>query len=186
MSSDFKADASGVNLESLWEDDEAPKKPSPADILRGEDDGMIMNPMTGELIDTNDIDALIGAAVEVKSLLTELGFFGNTLRKKALTLAEGEKKTRRLRGKTKEAKLENCGSVYPVGSILKEAWTSYPQFRNQYMRIDGIALKLTEFNKLAGMTTDDKSFQSFKDMLERAVSTGSPVTPSITLENDEN
>lgn len=188
MPEDFKADASNLDLSNLWEDDEPkPEKapPAKADLLRGEEEGMIMNPLTGELINTDDIDALIAAAIEVKSLLVELRFFGQNLRNKALELSEGDKKTRRLRGKTMTAKLENCGSVYPVGSILKEAWLSYPQYREQYMRIDNIALKLVEFNKLAQTTTDDKAFQSFKDMLERAVSTGSPVTPSITLENDE-
>jgi len=138
-------------------------------------DNRIMNPLTGSLVDTDDIDSLILGCVDAKRQLEDLRSFEDTLRRKLGSLTTGTAKTRRVKGKTLQAKIEMPDEGWDQ-TVLKEAFESYPQFRDGYMKIGTISVKLREFNKLSEMSTDDAAFGQFKGMLEASTrpATGAP------------
>lgn len=138
-------------------------------------ENVLMNPLTGSLVNTDDIDSLIMACVDAKQQLDDLRSFEDTLRRKLGSLANGTTKTRRLKGKTLQAKIEMADDGWDQ-SILKEAYQSYERFRDGYLGIGSISVKLREFKKLPEMSTDDPAFSQFKGMLEAAVrpATGAP------------
>lgn len=157
--------------------DEAARKAAAA---AGENE--IMNPVTGVLVNVDDIDSLIVGCDECKKLISELETFYRSLREIAWSKTTGDAKTRRLRGKQYQAKLE-AGGRYPVQSILKEAFSVYPQFRDKYMKIGSINLQMREVGKLKSMTSDDPAFGQFKGMIEDAIAKGNDGLPTIALEH---
>lgn len=164
--------AGGVDLES---------PPDGAEEKEAEDlDNCLMNPITGTLVNMDDIDSLILACVDAKQQLDDLRSFEDTIRRKLGSLATGTTKTRRLKGKTLQAKLEMADDTWDQ-TILKEAYQSYPKFRDSYLGIGSVSVKLREFKKLPEMSTDDPAFGQFKGMLEGAVrpATGAP---KVTIE----
>lgn len=148
-----------------------------------EDDQLVTNPLTGCIVNLDDIDSLILGCDEAKKQMQELRMFEQLLREAAWKKTAGSTKTRRLRGKKYQAKVEQ-GPRYPVGSILKEAYNSYPQFREQYLRIDSVKLQMREFAKLGGMTSDDPAFDNFRGMLVKAMENGSEGLATVSLEGE--
>ena len=138
-------------------------------------DKLLMNPVTGSLIDLTDIDSLIRGCVDCKTLLDDLRCFEETLRRTLGGFTQGEAKTRRVKGKTLQAKLEMADETWDQ-PVLKEAWESYPKIRDNYLKIGTISVKKVEFNKLANMATDDPAFKQFSGMLKAALRepTGAP------------
>lgn len=141
----------------------------------------IINPVTGAIVNTDDIDSLILGCDECKKLMNELKTFDHTLREIAWSKTAGTTKTRRLKGKKYQAKVEE-GPRYPVSSILREAWNSYPQFREQYLKISKVDPQMREVAKLKSMTSDDPAFGQFKGMIENAIANGTDGLPSVSLE----
>lgn len=146
------------------------------------EDGRVMNPVTGTLVDMGDIDSVIVACDECKKLAADLRSFDQMIRQRALQLAQGTAQTRRIRGRKYQAKVV-LGDQYPNQSVLKEAYNAFPQFRETYLRIGSLQLQKRETNKLANMTSDDPAFDQFKRMIEAAIEQGSQGLPSVTLEN---
>ncbi len=153
------------------------------------------NPVTGAMVDFRDIDSVIQSADDCTSTLKDLKNFDRMVRQQAVSFTDDRKKTRRIRGKKWQAKVENCDSkheddrndcskrcVYPNGSLLMEAWNSYPQFREEFLKIGEIKIKNLECAKLAGTTSDDPAFTQFQKMILEAVETGSPMTPKVVAE----
>lgn len=143
-----------------------------------------MNPLTGALVDLDDIDSII-LAIDgtdgTKRQLNDLKTFDRMLRERAVALTEGDAKTRRLRGKEHQAKVV-MGDRYWDQSVLKEAWNSFPKFADKYLRIGSINPQLRECNKLASMTSDDPAFDTFKGMLLRAKENGSDGLATVSIE----
>lgn len=136
----------------------------------------IMNPITGALVDMDDIDSVIRACVEAKEIRDDLTIFDDTVRRRAAEFAAGASgKTRRIQGKELRAKIEMPDETWD-NSILKEAWNSYPDLRERYLRLSKVDVDKREFNKLRGMTTDDPKFAQFMGMLFAAEKppTGAP------------
>lgn len=160
--------------------------PKPTGKVRenGEPVELLLNPMTGVEIDINDPDQLIEASLQASYLLPKLRDFERLLREHALKLAKGEGRVRRLRGEKRSAVLENCGGVHPDMETLRFAFESFPQWRNQFMRADQVALKLKQFNQLSDLETDDPLYKDFTELLRRAVAKGSPVLPVLKLDNE--
>ena len=144
----------------------------------------LINPVTGAIVDLDDLDSLILGCDECKRILDDVNVFYRTLREAAWNKTTGTTKTRRLRGKKYQAKLEE-GEEYPSGSILREAWNSYPQYRDEYLRLGSVYLKLRESKKLPGMSSDDPAFGQFKGMIEDAIKNGTKGIPSISMEREK-
>lgn len=140
----------------------------------------LMNPLTGALVKMDDIDSLILACDEAKRQLDDLKSFEDTLRRVIGERATGTTKTRRIRGKQLVAKVEMPDDTWD-NSILKEAWNSYPDLRDEFLRISTVGVKLTEFKKMAGTTSDDPKFNTLRKMIESAkrAATGAP---RVTIE----
>lgn len=168
--------AGGVDLDE-------PPKSERQELPEEEIDARIMNPLTGSLIDTNNIDSLILGCIDAKKQLDDLRCFEDTLRRKLGEFTSGTAKTRRVKGKTLQAKLEMADEGWDQ-TILKEAYQSYPKFRDGYLGIGTVSVKLREFKKLSEMATDDVAFKQFKCMLEASVrpATGAP---RVSLENSK-
>jgi len=140
----------------------------------------LMNPLTGSLVDMDSIDSVVLACVDAKKQLNDLRCFEETLRRHLGSLTTGKAKTRRVRGKELTAKIEMPDEGWDQ-SILKEAYSSYSQFRDQFLKIGTVSVKKVEFNKLKEMTTDDPAFNQFKGMLEAAVRPATSA-PTVSLE----
>lgn len=167
--------AGGVGLDEAKPDDKGD-----GDGNETQEAALIMNPLTGSLCNTNDIDSMLVAVVDAKKQLDDLKCFEELLRRRLGELADGTAKTRRVRGKVYVGKLEMADDGWDQ-TILKEAWNSYPQLRDEFLKIGTISVKMVEFKKLAQMSTDDVAFRSFKSMLEASVrpATGAP---RVTME----
>lgn len=146
-----------------------------------EDERLIMNPITGAVVNLDDIDSVIRACGENRQLKADLDAFDRTVREAAVAFTSGTAKTRRIQGKTLRAKVE-MGDIYPNQSILKEAYAAYPKYRDGYLTISSVSLKLREFKKLENLATDDKAFESFASMLKTAHEQGSVGSARITIE----
>jgi hypothetical protein len=77
------------------------------------------------------------------------------------------------------------GDRYPVGSILKEAWNAYPQFREKYLRIGSVNLQMREVGKLKSLKSDDPAFVQFKGMIENSIANGTDGLPTVSMEHSE-
>lgn len=141
---------------------------------------LVMNPITGSICDTDDIDSMLLSVNDAKQQLDDLKSYEDMLRRRLGELAEGKTKTRRVRGKSHVGKIEMPDDGWDQ-TILKESWNSYPQFRDEFLKIATIGVKAVEFKKLREMSTDDAAFGSFKSMLEASVrpATGAP---RVTME----
>lgn len=177
-SRDEIADISEVQASFVsYESDSAKAEQEP------EEDPMIMNPLTGALVNTNDIDSLILAAVDTKKQISDLQAFEDTIRRRIGEFTTGTAKTRRVRGKTLLAKVEMPDETWDQ-TMLKEAWNSYPLLRDELLRLGSVNVKMTEFKKLANTATDNPAFGQFAQMIKGAQrpATGAP---RITLEKTE-
>lgn len=142
--------------------------------------GVLLNPLTGSMVNTNDIDSLILGCLDAKQQLADLRSFEDTLRRKIGSLTTGDAKTRRVRGKTLQAKVEMPDEGWDQ-TILKEAWQSYPQLRDEFLKIGTVNVQKREFKKMLEMTSDDPAFKQFSHMLKASVreATGAP---TVSLE----
>lgn len=176
--SEFELDTKGAIVSSLYDsDDEADVADA---TVEAANDRLVMNPITGAVVDLKDIDSVIRAAVECKALKSDLESFDRLIRMTAVGFTKGTAKTRRIQGKTLRAKVEMPDDSWDQ-SILKEAWNAYPKHREQYLRISRVDPQLREVKKLRELSTDDPAFDSFKTMIERA-NQGPQGTPRVTIE----
>ncbi len=142
---------------------------------------MVMNPLTSELVDLNDIDSVIQGCVDIKEIIADAKDFDAMLRERAVEFTTGDKQTRRIRGKKLQAKIV-MGTVRPVNAILKEAWQAYPQFRDGFLKISSISMQKRETKKLVDLVTDDKAFESFASMVLAAEAQGTEGAATVTAE----
>lgn len=140
----------------------------------------LMNPLTGALVDTDDIDSLIRACDDAKRQLDDLRCFEDMLRRTIGERATGTTKTRRIRGKQLVAKVEMPDDTWD-NSILKEAWNSYPDLRDEFLKISTVGVKLREFKKMVGTTSDDAKFETLKKMISSAKKPAT-AAPKVTIE----
>lgn len=141
----------------------------------------VINPATGVVVDLQDVDSVLKDYEETKKILDEMRYHERLLRKAAWGLTNTGNKTRHLRGGEYQAKVVQ-GKVSPVQSILKEAWNSYPQFRDQYLRGRlHVDLQMREFNKARQTTTTDPALQQLFSMMNDAYENGTEGSPSLSV-----
>jgi hypothetical protein len=136
-------------------------------------------PLTGELVSVRDVDSLIDLYERCKIAGDRLYAVRQAAQRALHDLCEGDAKTRRVRGRRRQAKVETPSDGWDQ-SILKEAWNSFPALRDEVLKIDSIGVKLREFKKLVNTAGDD-AFTTFRDMVSSA-NRGPSGTPAVTVE----
>lgn len=139
----------------------------------------IVCPLTGEIIPPDDIDHMIEAYERCKQASDQLYAVQVKLRHALANLTEGDAKTRRIQGRRRRAVIEMPGDSWDQ-SILKEAWNSFPDLRDQALKIDQIGVKLREYRKLVN-TSGAADLTTFRDMVTRA-NRGQTGTPTVKVE----
>jgi hypothetical protein len=141
--------------------------------------GEFIDPTTGLVVNPSDVDSMVEMYGRVES---ECRKFYDLKRKIAQAMFErttGNAKTRRLEGEKHRIRLEKPDDYWDQ-SILKEIWNSYPKHRDQFLRIDSIAVKLVPYKQLLN-TAGPEDLEQVKKMLNRA-NRGPMGTPRIKIE----
>ena len=139
----------------------------------------IYDPSTRKYVDPSDADALIDLFARMDNYAREAYRTKQDAAHALAELTEGDAKTRRVKGNRRSAKVTMQDDGWDQ-SMLQEAWNSYPQHRNECLKIGAIKVKKREFNKLVN-TTGKKDFEQFKAMVKQA-NQGPRGTPRITVE----
>lgn len=130
-------------------------------------DTHIIDLITGELIDNKSRDDLIEAWERLAGKFDELYDYRRELIASLNQFVEPKgKRTQYVRGKTRKMKVTLPDRKFDQ-SQLKEAFNSYPKYRDEMLRIDRLAVKLTEFKK-AIKTSGEKDWSMFRDMVKEA------------------
>lgn len=184
-----KASTKQTDKADLWGDDfpagqgEAVANETPAAPSSGEGAGLlaadIVDPFSGEIIDPQDTDALIDCLERVKKASDGLRTTEMLVREKLVAMTEGDAKTRRVAGRRRKVVIEMPDDSWDQ-SILKEAFNSFPQHRDGYLRIEKLAPKIREYKKLVNTSGPD-DLMTFRGMLEKA-NRGQTGTPSVKIE----
>lgn len=126
----------------------------------------VLDPETGELIDANDIDGLAGLLGRLRAKRDELYAPIATVERFLASHAPADDgpRTKRVRGKERTVKIEHPGPSWN-NSMLKEAWNSYPKYRDEYLRLERVAPKVREVKKLQETTAVEKDFETFQNMV---------------------
>ena len=139
----------------------------------------ILDPLTGELVSADDVDMLIDLLDSLKKA-DEANYAAKVQVIRALAAkSPHEKKTERVAGHRRAVKVEHPSKSWD-NSKLKEAWNSYPKFREQYLRIGSIEPQLREVDKLRG-TSGPADLESFKSIV-LAAEREPTSNPRITIE----
>lgn len=139
----------------------------------------IVDPTTGELVDLADADQLIDCLERIERRDSILYSAKLRVRMAIAALSEGDAKTRRVRGRRRRAKLEMPEANWNQGK-LKEAYHSFPQFRDEFLSIASLRVKLREFKK-AENESGPPDFSMFRDMVAGA-EVPSTAPPRVTIE----
>ena len=143
-----------------------------------------VDPITGEVIDPNDIDSLLEAHERYQEVMRSLRAWNQRVRQQCLALtSDGEDSmsgptTRRLRGSAYEGVLTLPPITFEQRA-LKELWNSKPELASEYLRIQSLSVKMREYKKLLN-TTGDEELESFKAILKRA-DLGRVGTPTLQV-----
>lgn len=145
----------------------------------------LTDPLTGEIVDPKDVDQLAEALQRCSAELDRLHRWHWVLRKHIAEHApDSDTKTRRVRGRRYRLVLTYPDSCWDQ-SILKEAWNAYPQYRDQLLRIERIAVKKRELRK-ARNESGPPDWELFRKMiLDAERPSNAPPTVKIEEGPDE-
>lgn len=127
----------------------------------------LIDPVTGEIVDTADVDQLCAALERTKDMRDRLSAFSAVLSLELKNKTTGELMTRHVRGREWTATVTMPSKSFDQ-SRLREIANSYPQYATEYLRIERYAVNLTPYKKLLNTATDDPAFGNFKNMLTAA------------------
>jgi len=136
-------------------------------------------PLTGEVVSVDDVDGLIDLYERIDAMDRQLWNVKRAVRESLAGLTEGEAKTRRVRGHRRAAKVVMPDDSWDQAT-LREAWTSYPQYREEALRIATFAPRLREWKKMVN-TSGPPEFEAFRDLVGRA-NRGPVGAPTIKVE----
>ncbi len=123
----------------------------------------LVNPITGEVIDRDNVDAMVEALEQIKKLDSEL-YTAKVLFIKAIAdKTEGPNKVRYLRGETKRVKVTMTGTDFEQ-KLVRQAWDEFPQYRDKVLKISEISVMKREFAKIVKESGSD-DFEKFKKIL---------------------
>lgn len=144
------------------------------------EDRTVFDPFNGEVVEATDVDGLAALYEKMRSVESKIRACKDGIRQAVMALSEGDTKTRRVRGRNVTIKLTMPDDNWDQ-SILKEAYHSFPQFRDEFLRIAKVDPKLREVKKLASTASEDPAFTTFRDMVTRA-NRGPTGLPTISVE----
>lgn len=127
----------------------------------------LIDPTTGEILDTSDADQLIEAYMRIEDRDREIFAAKCEIRRAIGALTTGDAKTRRVRGRRFRCKVTMPDERLDQ-SKLKEAWNSYPQFAPDVLRIAAIELRKREWAKVEN-ESGPPDFMTFKSIVESAI-----------------
>ena len=140
----------------------------------------ILDPLTGEIVESGDADQLIDAWDRLKEMEAACRAFKTALATALAALApDCEAKTRRVRGQRRRCKIEMPDSSWEQ-SRLKEAWESYPQFRDELLTINSLRVRMREYNKILN-EKGPSDWESFRAIIISA-DRGPQGLPAVTVE----
>lgn len=143
----------------------------------------ILDPTTGELVNNQDVDALIDAYERIDKHDKEVYAAKRAIKLALAALTTGDAKTRRVRGESGRHAVVSMPDDSWDQSKLKEAWNSYPKYREEFLAIAELRVKMREFKKTLSTASDDEAFLQFRRMLFAANKGPSPgATPAIKIE----
>lgn len=127
----------------------------------------LLNPLTDAIIQ-DDPDSLIDTYEELKTMSDRIYSVQVMIRRRLQekTVGQTDAKTRRVAGNRRRAVLEMPSESWDQ-SILKEAWNSFPDLRDECLKISEIGVKLREYKKLVG-TSGVAKLETFRDMVKAA------------------
>jgi hypothetical protein len=154
-----------------------PPQASAGDFLANE----LFDPTNGELVDLTDPDSIIDSYARMKAMSDKLWACITRLRQAAADLTIGDKKTRRIAGKRRAAKVELPAESFEQ-SVLKELWNSHPEIAQEYLRIESLGVKAKEYKKLLDTSAPTRpDLEFFRDAISKA-SRGRAGLPTLTVE----
>lgn len=139
----------------------------------------LVDPLTGEILDRDNVDDLIDSYERLKQTSDRCYAVQMEIRRILADKTEGDAKTRRIRGKRRAAKITMPDDSWDQ-SILREAFHSYPQHRDECLKIDTVKVMLREYKKLVN-TSGPPDFETFRDMVTKA-NRGPTGTPALAVE----
>jgi len=136
-------------------------------------------PITGEVINLADVDAMIDCLERVQERDRELYNAKLQLRQALAVLAIGHAKTRRVRGQRRRCKVEMPDDHYNQ-TKLREAYHAFPAIRDEFLRISELSVRLREWKK-ALAESGPPEFETFKKMV-LAANEGPQGLPRVTID----
>lgn len=139
----------------------------------------IVCPLTGEIIDLDSADSMIDGLERLKTTGDKIYAVQQSLRVALAAMTAGDAKTRRVKGKRRQAVVTMPDDSWDQ-SMLKEAFQSYPQFRDDILKIDSLGVRKVEY-KQAVNTSGPPDWEMFRDMVSKA-NRGPTGLPTVKVE----
>lgn len=139
----------------------------------------ITNPLTGQPVDPDDIDDLIDCFEHVKSVADQCYAVKKRVAERLASLTNGDKKTRRIEGVRRRAKVEMPSTAWDR-KLLRSAWDGFPGVADRCLKIETIGVVAVEYKKLLE-TTGGPVLMDFIAAV-KAADRGPQGTPTITVE----
>lgn len=136
---------------------------------------------SGLQVNRDNIDELVDLLQVVKNEIESLRSCEYSIRSALGAIAQGDRKTQRLRGDKHRVKITWPDDTWQQ-TTLKELWQADPQQSGIYLRIATLAPNLREVKKMEE-TYGNERFEAYKQKL---LSARQPATspPSVTVEMD--
>jgi hypothetical protein len=142
-------------------------------------DSMWVDPLTGEAVDSNSVDELIECYQRAKAMGDRLYSMQVRIRELLASRTEGDAVVRRVRGDKHSAKVTMPDEQFEQ-ALLKEVWNSHQEIASEFLSIERLRVKKTEYRKLINTTGTD-AFNFVRDTITKSCR-GRVGTPSISIE----
>lgn len=139
----------------------------------------ITNPLTGLPVDVDNVDELVDCFEHVKNVADECYATKRRVAERLAKLTSGDKKTRRIEGERRRAKVEMPSTAWDQ-KLLRSAWDEFPGVAERCLKIATIGVQAVEYKKLLE-TTGGIVLMDFIKAVQLA-DKGPQGTPTITVE----
>lgn len=139
-------------------------------------------PLSGARVSADDIDGLADLFLQLDSINKQIYGALSNIRRALADQTEGTAKTRRLRSKRYRLKIEMPSDSWDSGA-LRRAWDSFPQYRDEFLRIEKVGVQLRQFKKIVNEVSSEEDFNQFRDAITGA-NNGPTGTPRVTVETE--
>lgn len=140
----------------------------------------IISPITGEIIDPEDIDQLAEALESIKDFSKKISALRYDITKaiSRKVKSQGKGKTSYLRGDKLRIKIEQPSDSWDQ-SALKRVREDHPEFADEYLRVEKVAVNARKYQQLDS-ESGTEAFENFKAEL-LAANRGKIDLPRVTV-----